>query len=85
MKLSSLFKINNKKNTCVNEIYIGNNRFVIIEIKSRKTNIIKDKVINFLLTSDLDVCWFSTYNEMENCINYFNIDTFKGTNFIIIG
>ena len=85
MKISNLFRINNKKNTCVNNFYIGNNHFVIIEVLTRKNKIIKDPMLKFLLTSSLDVMWFNSYYEMENNINYFLCDDTLNTKFIIIG
>ncbi len=85
MKISNLFKIHNKKNTCVNEFFIGNNRFVIIEVLTKKNKIIKDQMLTFLLTSSLDVMWFNSYYEMESNINYFPSEDTLNTKFIIIG
>ena len=82
MKISNLFKINTKKDTCVNEFYIGKNRFVIIEIETKKENVIYDKALSYLLTSKHDVLWFSSYYEMESNINYFLT---RDVQFIIIG
>lgn len=82
MKISNLFKIRNKKTTCVKELYIGNNRFVIIELLSNRNNIIYDKVVKFLLTSNLDVLWFNDYLQMEETLDLIDI---KNNQFIIIG
>lgn len=82
MKISNLFKINTKKDTCVNEFYIGKNRFVIIEIETKKENVIYDKALSYLLTSKHDVLWFSSYYEMESIVGYFLTSDVQ---FIIIG
>lgn len=85
MKISNLFKIRKEKTTLVNEIYIGNNRFVIIELKTKDTHIVKDKVINHLLKSDLDVEWFRRYSDFENWFSNFTESKKTTTMFIIIG
>lgn len=85
MRLSNLFKINKKKTTLVNEIYIGNNRFVIIELNIKEKEIIKDKVINHLLKSNLEVEWYRSYNDFERCFSLFKTDEEFVPKFIIIG
>lgn len=85
MRLSNLFKINKKKTTLVNEIYIGNNRFVIIELNIKEKEIIKDKVINHLLKSNLEVEWYRSYNDFERCFGLFKTDEESVPKFIIIG
>lgn len=85
MKLSNLFKIRKEKTTLVNESYIGKNRFVIIELKTKDTDIVKDKVINHLLKSDLEVEWFKRYSDFENWFCNFMESNKPTTMFIIIG
>ena len=85
MKLSNLFKIQIKKNTFINEIYIGNNRFVIIEVKTHQKDIIKDKVINHLLISNLGVDWFKCYHDFEAYYEFFKSTSDLGVKFIIVG
>ena len=85
MLISNLLNISKKKTTLINEIHIGNNRFVIIEIKTKKEDIIKDKVINHLLKSKIEVEWFKLYSDFEYWFNYLDDDQTNVTNFIIIG
>ena len=85
MLISNLFNIAKKKTTLINEIYIGNNRFVIINLLIKEKQIIKDKVINHLLKSKLEVEWFKHYNDFEYWFSILNDDDFNTTKFIIIG
>ena len=53
---------------------------------NKKTQIITDKVLTFLLTSSLEVYWFLNYYEFENNINYLIDNNHNSkTTFIIIG
>lgn len=83
-KISSLFKINKKRTTEVNDFIIGKNHFVKIKILNNKIPVIKDKVIRHLLSSDLEVYWFKNEDQFESIFDLINCNQ-NQTIFIIIG
>lgn len=83
-KISSLFKINKKRTTEVSDFLIGKNHFVKIKVLNKKIYVLKDKTIKYLLSSELEVYWFSNEYQFESSLNLITSNN-SNTIFVIVG